>query len=135
MFPTLFSDRRFQFYKRSQLVIRAHNVTLSFAADGRQQRRLFDRRNPRLTRSPFDSHRPVSKPARPFPLFYFSQGVGTATLHGSRSARRRAWFPEKDDAIDYAQGRACFRSGEIRILDSSGSVERVIPFDETNRSM
>jgi hypothetical protein len=44
-------------------------------------------------------------------------------------------FPDKDDAIDYAQNRACFRSGEIRILDSSGSVERAIPFDETNRSM
>jgi hypothetical protein len=26
-------------------------------------------------------------------------------------------FPKKDQAIDYAQGRACFRSGEIRILD------------------
>jgi len=44
-------------------------------------------------------------------------------------------FPDKDDAIDYAQGRACFRSGEIRILDSSGSVERVIPFDETKRRL
>ena len=42
-------------------------------------------------------------------------------------------FPEKDQAIDYAQGRACFRSGEIRILDSTGNVERVIPFDETDR--
>jgi len=27
-------------------------------------------------------------------------------------------FPEKRQAIDYAQCRACFRSGEIRILDS-----------------
>jgi Uncharacterized protein conserved in bacteria (DUF2188) len=26
-------------------------------------------------------------------------------------------FPKKDQAIDYAQNRACFRSGEIRILD------------------
>jgi hypothetical protein len=25
-------------------------------------------------------------------------------------------FPDKDDAIDYAQQRACFRSGEIRVL-------------------
>jgi hypothetical protein len=44
-------------------------------------------------------------------------------------------FPKKDDAIDYAQGRACFRSGEIRVLDSSGNVERVIPFDETKRRL
>jgi hypothetical protein len=44
-------------------------------------------------------------------------------------------FLKKDNAIDYAQGRACFRSGEIRILDSSGSVERVIPFDDTKRRL
>jgi hypothetical protein len=43
-------------------------------------------------------------------------------------------FREKDQAIDYAENRACFRSGEIRILDSSGNVERVIPFDDPNRS-
>ena len=35
-------------------------------------------------------------------------------------------FPEKRQAINYAETRACFRSGEIRILDSSGNVERVI---------
>jgi hypothetical protein len=35
-------------------------------------------------------------------------------------------FPEKDQAINYAVNRACFRSGEIRILDSSGNVERTI---------
>jgi hypothetical protein len=33
------------------------------------------------------------------------------------------------------QGRACFRSGEIRILDSNGAVERIIPFDETDRRL
>ena len=44
-------------------------------------------------------------------------------------------FPEKDHAINYAQTRACFRSGEIRILDSSGNVERVIPFDDANRKL
>jgi len=32
----------------------------------------------------------------------------------------------KDDAIDYAQQRACFRAGEIRVLDSNGNVERKI---------
>ena len=26
-------------------------------------------------------------------------------------------FPKKDQAIDYAQNRACFRSSEIRVLD------------------
>jgi methyl coenzyme M reductase alpha subunit len=44
-------------------------------------------------------------------------------------------FPEKRQAINYAQERARFRSGEIRILDSSGNVERVIPFDDTNRKL
>jgi len=28
-------------------------------------------------------------------------------------------FPKKDQAIDYAQNRACFCSGEIRVLDSA----------------
>ena len=37
-------------------------------------------------------------------------------------------FPKKDQAIDYAQNGACFRSGEVRIFDSTGNVERVIPF-------
>jgi hypothetical protein len=44
-------------------------------------------------------------------------------------------FPNKDQAIDYAQNRACFRSGEIQILDSTGNVERVIPFDDANRKL
>jgi hypothetical protein len=44
-------------------------------------------------------------------------------------------FPEKRQAVSYAQGRACLRSGEIRILDSTGNVERVIPFDDTNRKL
>jgi hypothetical protein len=35
-------------------------------------------------------------------------------------------FPKKDQAIDYAVGRACFRSGEIRVLDLSGKLERTI---------
>ena len=29
-----------------------------------------------------------------------------------------------------AKGHACFRGGEIRILDSNGAVERVIPFKQ-----
>jgi hypothetical protein len=44
-------------------------------------------------------------------------------------------FLNQEDAISYAEGRACFRSGEIRILDSAGKVERTIPFDESNRRM
>ena len=44
-------------------------------------------------------------------------------------------FPEKRQAISYAQARARFRSGEIRVLDPSGNVERIIPFDDTNRKL
>ena len=44
-------------------------------------------------------------------------------------------FPDKDQAVDYAQNRACFRSGEVRIVDSTGNVERVIPFDDANRKL
>ncbi len=44
-------------------------------------------------------------------------------------------FPDKDDAIDNAQERACFRKGEIRILDSSGNLEQTIPFSEVDRKL
>ena len=44
-------------------------------------------------------------------------------------------FLEKDQAINYAENRASFRSGEIRILDSSGSVERIISFSEADRKL
>ncbi len=44
-------------------------------------------------------------------------------------------FPQKRQAIDYAETRACFRKGEIRVLDSSGNIERTIAFDETNRKL
>jgi hypothetical protein len=44
-------------------------------------------------------------------------------------------FPEKRQAIDYAQTRACFRSGEIRILDSTGKLERTIAFNEKDRKL
>ena len=40
---------------------------------------------------------------------------------------RRTVFLRKDQAITYAQNRASFRSGEIRILDST--VEGAIPFN------
>jgi len=44
-------------------------------------------------------------------------------------------FPNKDQAIDYAQNRACFRSGEIRVLDSTGKLERTIAFSEADRKL
>ena len=44
-------------------------------------------------------------------------------------------FLQKDQAINYAQNRASFRSGEIRILDSSGNVEHTITFNETDRRL
>ena len=44
-------------------------------------------------------------------------------------------FPEKDQAINYAQGRASFRSGEIRILDTAGKLKRTIAFSEADRKL
>jgi hypothetical protein len=44
-------------------------------------------------------------------------------------------FLSQEDAISYAQGRACFRSGEIRVMDSSGNVERSIAFSEADRKL
>jgi hypothetical protein len=44
-------------------------------------------------------------------------------------------FLEKRRAIDYAETRACFRSGEIRILDSAGKLERAIAFNEADRKL
>ena len=44
-------------------------------------------------------------------------------------------FLSKEDAISYPKGRTCFRSGEIRILDLRGAVERIIPFNETDRRL
>jgi hypothetical protein len=44
-------------------------------------------------------------------------------------------FLEKRQAINYAENRASFRSGEIRMLDSGGNIERVISFSETVRKL
>ena len=44
-------------------------------------------------------------------------------------------FAKKDQAIDYAQNRACFRSGEIRVFDPSGKLERTIAFSEADRKL
>jgi hypothetical protein len=44
-------------------------------------------------------------------------------------------FLDQEQAIDYAKNRACFRSGEIRILDSTGKVEHTIAFSEADRML
>jgi len=44
-------------------------------------------------------------------------------------------FLDQKQAIDYAKNRASFRSGEIRILDSTGNVERTIHFTERDRQL
>jgi hypothetical protein len=44
-------------------------------------------------------------------------------------------FTEKRQAINYAENRASFRSGEIRVLDSTGNVERAISFSEAKRQL
>jgi hypothetical protein len=44
-------------------------------------------------------------------------------------------FLDQEQAIDYAKNRACFRSGEIRILDSGGNVQRTIHFSEADRKL
>jgi hypothetical protein len=44
-------------------------------------------------------------------------------------------FPTKDDALSYAQTRARFRTGEIRVVDATGNVERAIAFNEADRKL
>jgi hypothetical protein len=44
-------------------------------------------------------------------------------------------FLNQEDAISYAEGRACFRCGEIRIVDPGGAVKRIIPFNEADRRL
>jgi hypothetical protein len=44
-------------------------------------------------------------------------------------------FLTKEQAIGYAQNRARFHLGEIRILDSSGKIERTIAFSEADRKL
>ncbi|PYL05733.1 MAG: hypothetical protein DME33_15725 [Verrucomicrobia bacterium] len=44
-------------------------------------------------------------------------------------------FLDQEQAIDNATNRACFRFGEIRVLDSNGAVERIIPFSDTDRKL
>jgi hypothetical protein len=44
-------------------------------------------------------------------------------------------FFNQKDAINYATSRACFRFGEIRVLNASGEVERTIAFSEVDRKL
>jgi len=44
-------------------------------------------------------------------------------------------FLTQEQAITYAQGRACFRYGEIRVLDCDGAVQRIIPFNQADRKL
>jgi methyl coenzyme M reductase alpha subunit len=44
-------------------------------------------------------------------------------------------FHDQRQAIDYAQSRACFQSGEIRIFNSTGNLEHIIPFNEADRKL
>jgi hypothetical protein len=44
-------------------------------------------------------------------------------------------FHQKDQAIGYAETRACFRAGEIHVFDASGNLERIIAFDESDRKL
>jgi hypothetical protein len=46
-----------------------------------------------------------------------------------------AVFLVKDQALSYAKGRASFRSGEIRVLDSAEKLEETISFDEVERKL
>jgi hypothetical protein len=44
-------------------------------------------------------------------------------------------FPQKDQAIGYAQARASFHIDQIRVLDSSGKLERTSSFNEADRTL
>ena len=44
-------------------------------------------------------------------------------------------FLDQAQAVDYATSRACFRSGEIRVMDRDVALERILPFNETNRRL
>jgi len=55
-------------------------------------------------------------------------GIGVSDSSG-RTPRAQ------EQAIDYAKARVCFRSGEIRILDSSGQIKRVVPLNEADRKL
>jgi hypothetical protein len=60
------------------------------------------------------------------------------TVWGGRFLKLRGVepvFPQKRQVIDYAETRACIRSGEIRVLDSTGKLERTIALNEADRKL
>jgi hypothetical protein len=58
--------------------------------------------------------------------------AGRRTRWGTDSLLQRT-AQNKDCQI--LKNCASFRSGEIRIFDSTGNVERIIPFNETERKL
>jgi hypothetical protein len=63
------------------------------------------------------------------------RSIRPISANSGKSNRVEPVFPEKDQAINYAQNRASFRSGEIRILDSTGDFERILPFTEAGEAV
>ena len=49
--------------------------------------------------------------------------------------RVRPYFGDRKHAVDYAMERAKMRKGEIRILDSDGSILETFPFDDSKRKL
>jgi hypothetical protein len=64
-------------------------------------------------------------------LVLTSQLPGSQSLATANTLFVRGLFADASGL----RARACFRSGEIHILDSTGNVERVIPLDDTNRQL
>jgi hypothetical protein len=44
-------------------------------------------------------------------------------------------FPQKGQAIESARSARAFAQARFGFLDSTGTVERVIPFDDANRKL
>jgi hypothetical protein len=44
-------------------------------------------------------------------------------------------FLLKNQALDYADCRASFRSGEIHVFDSAGDLEQTLPFADAERRL
>ncbi|PYJ65692.1 MAG: hypothetical protein DME76_17965, partial [Verrucomicrobia bacterium] len=44
-------------------------------------------------------------------------------------------FLNQEQAIDYAKNRACFRSGEVCVLDCDDAAQCCSPFNETSRRL
>src|SRR4029450_10133715 len=53
----------------------------------------------------------------------------------SRLPASNLCFWRRTKQSGYAETRARLRTGEVRIFDSTGKVERVIAFDDTNRRL